>query len=64
MSDTPNPIQIQKFLSGVDYPAEKNDIVQTAEKNGADDDVLEALRGLPEKSYDGPTAVSKAISNE
>jgi hypothetical protein len=64
MSDTPNPIQIQKFLAGVDYPAEKDDLVQAAEKGGADDTVLEALRGLPDQTYDAPTDVSEAISDE
>jgi hypothetical protein len=59
---TPNPIQIQKFLSGIDYPASKDDIVKTAEGNGADGDVLETLKGIPDKEYDAPTAVSEAVS--
>lgn len=63
MADTPNPIQIQKFLSGLDYPASKDDVVSTAEGNGADGDVLDALRGLPDKEYDAPTAVSKELGD-
>jgi hypothetical protein len=62
MSDTPNPIQVQKHLGGLDYPASKDDIVAKAEESGADDTVLEALRGLPEREYDAPTAVSEALS--
>jgi hypothetical protein len=62
MSDSPNPIEVQKALSGIDYPASRNDIVSTAEGNGAGGDVLEALRALPDREYDGPTAVSSAIS--
>ncbi|MCY1693866.1 hypothetical protein BIU98_08910 [Curtobacterium sp. MMLR14_010] len=58
----PNPIQVQKFLSGIDYPASKDDIVTTAEKEGADDNVLDALKQIPDQEYDGPTAVSKAVS--
>lgn len=64
MNDKVNPIQIQKFLSGVDYPADKADLLQAAEENGADDAVLSMLQCLPEQSYDGPTAVSEEISNE
>lgn len=64
MPDTPNPIQVQKFLSGIDYPASRDDIVQAAEKNGADDNVLGALRNLPDQDFDAPTAVSEAISGE
>lgn len=60
---TPNPIQIQKFLSGIDYPASKDTIVSTAEKEGADDNVLDALRQIPDKEYDAPTAVSSAVSD-
>jgi hypothetical protein len=63
MSDAPNPIQVQKFLSGVDYPAQRDALVSTAEEQGADDAVLEALRGLPDQEFDSPTAVSSAISD-
>lgn len=62
MAETPNPIQIQKFLSGIDYPASKDTIVRTAEKEGADQNVLEALRRIPDGDYDAPTAISKAVS--
>lgn len=59
----PNPIQIQKYLSGIDYPASKDDVVSTAEKENAPDDVLEALRAIPDGEYDAPTAVSSAVSD-
>jgi hypothetical protein len=63
MNATPNPIDLQKHLSGVDYPASKDDLVRTAEEQGANDELLEALRGMPDKEYDSPTAVSKAVSS-
>lgn len=59
----PNPIQVQKYLSGIDYPASKDDVVSTAEQAGAPDDVLEALRAIPDGEYDAPTAVSSAVSD-
>jgi hypothetical protein len=62
MNDRPNPIQVQKFLSGIDYPASKDTIVSKAEQEGADDDVLGALRNIPDRDYDGPTAVSEAVA--
>ncbi|HEV7956098.1 MAG: hypothetical protein JWL94_784 [Microbacteriaceae bacterium] len=62
MNDAPNPIQMQKFLSGIDYPASKDDLVSTAEGNGAPDDVLETLRNLSQGSFDSPTDVSSAVS--
>ncbi len=62
MADAPNPIQIQKFLSGIDYPASKDTIVETAKKEGADQDVLDALGRIPDGDYDAPTSVSKAVA--
>lgn len=63
MADTPNPIQIQKFLGGMDYPVSKDTILQTAKKEGADDAVLDALGRIPDGEYDAPTAISKAVSD-
>lgn len=63
MNDTPNPIQIQKFLGGVDYPASREALLAKARDSGADDNVLQALEGIPDKEYDSPTAVSSAVSD-
>jgi hypothetical protein len=57
-----NPIKIQKFLSGVDYPADRDQLIQAAKSNGADKDTLERLRQLPDRSYDGPSGVSKELA--
>jgi hypothetical protein len=59
-----NPIELQKSLKGVDYPASKDDVVKAAEKNGADNEVLDALRNLSEDSFEKPTDVTKALSDE
>lgn len=63
MNDTPNPIEVQKYLGGMDYPASRDELVRTAEEKGATDEVLEALRGMDDKEYDSPAAVSKGISS-
>jgi hypothetical protein len=59
-----NPIELQKSLKGVDYPAKKDDIVKSAENNGAEDEILEALRNISEDSFEKPTDVTKALSDE
>ncbi len=56
-----NPIQLQKFLKGIDYPAKKQILLDQAKRNGADDNVMQALQGLPDKSYEGPTGIAKEI---
>ena len=45
----------------MDYPAGKDDIVSHAEQHGAGDDVLEALRGIEDRKYEGPSGVSSAV---
>jgi hypothetical protein len=62
MASSPSPIGLQKALGGIDYPASKDDILRTAKDNGADDSVLSALEGIPDRDYDGPTGVSEAVS--
>ncbi|MEU8269057.1 DUF2795 domain-containing protein [Sphaerisporangium sp. NPDC049002] len=55
-------IHVQKYLSGVDYPAKKDRLLEHAKRQGADKQAMEALKRLPEKEYDGPNAVSKALA--
>ncbi len=56
-----NPIQLQKYLGGVDYPARKQDLLDRAKKQGADDNVMETLRSLPRDEFNSPNDVSEAI---
>ena len=56
-----SPIDIQKALSGMDYPASKADIVRHAEQQGADKEVLDALRNIDDREYEGPSGVSSAV---
>jgi hypothetical protein len=56
-----NPIQMEKYLKGTDYPANKSDLLKRAEQNGADERVRSVLEQLPDQKYDSPTDVSKAI---
>lgn len=62
MPEQPNPIQIQKFLGGVDYPADREQLLRVARESGADQPVLDALEAIPDRSYDAPTAVSEAVT--
>lgn len=60
---TSSPIELQKHLSGISYPASKQDIIDTARSEKAPDDILEGLEGIPDQEYGGPNDVSKAFSN-
>lgn len=59
-----NPIQVQKFLKGLDYPVSKQDIINQAKKNKADKEIMDLLNHLDDREYNSPVEVSKAISQE
>ena len=58
-----SPIQVQKFLGGMDYPASKEQLVEHAKGRGADENVVSTLERLPDREYDGPSGVTKEIGN-
>jgi hypothetical protein len=55
-------IEVQKALGGISYPATKDQLVEHAKGKHAGQDVLDALQGLPDREYDGPNEVSKAVA--
>jgi Protein of unknown function (DUF2795) len=56
-----SPIDIQKALGGMDYPATKEQIVEHAQQHGGSDDVVEALKNIEDREYEGPSGVSSAV---
>jgi hypothetical protein len=56
-----SPIDVQKTLSGMDYPARKEDIIRHAKEQGADKEVLDALEKIEDREYEGPSGVSSAV---
>jgi hypothetical protein len=61
--DKVNPVEVQKFISGVDYPCSKQDLIDIARQNGADDDVIQTLQSLDMQHFDSPNDVSQAIGD-
>jgi transposase len=58
------PIQVQKYLKGMDYPATKEDLIEHARMNKADESVISMLEGLKAKKFNDPAEVSKALGQE
>jgi hypothetical protein len=54
--------EVQKALKGADYPMNGEDLAKLAERNGADHELVEALRGLRE--VDGPNAVMAELKGQ
>jgi hypothetical protein len=53
--------EVQKSLKGAGYPASKDELAATAERNGADRELVDALRNMSKGSFDGPNAVMKEL---
>ena len=56
-----NPIDVQRYLGGVSFPARKDDLASAAEGNGAPGDLVERIRELPRDQFDGPDDVMEAF---
>jgi len=54
--------QVQKTLAGFDYPGSPQDLADHAGKNGADDELVNTLKGLDKDQFDGPNAVMHSLS--
>ncbi|MGK5673745.1 DUF2795 domain-containing protein [Micromonospora sp. URMC 106] len=51
---------VLQYLSSLDYPAGKDDVVREAEREGAPPDVLRALRALPPVDYANGNEVARS----
>jgi hypothetical protein len=56
-----SPIEIQKHLSGISYPASRDEVIATAETNGAPAEILAELRALTRDEFDGPDDVMEEL---
>jgi hypothetical protein len=59
-----SPIEVQKSLKDIDYPAHKKDLIQHAKNHGASDKVLKDLESLPDKEYSNAANVSKEFKGK
>jgi len=56
-----NPIEVEKSLKGIDFPAKKQDLLRHAQQRGANQEVLETIENLPEENFNNAADVAKAI---
>jgi len=63
MANQPSPIELQKHLGGVDYPATKDALVEHATSKGAPKEILDRLQKIPDREYEGPSGVVHEFSN-
>jgi hypothetical protein len=56
-----NPVEVEKSLKGIDFPAKKEDLVKHAQQHGANQEVLETIKNLPVDEFHNAADVAKAI---
>jgi hypothetical protein len=52
---------IAQVLSGIDFPCDKQSLVDYAQKQNADQEVVEAIRQMPESQYSSMADVFKGV---
>ncbi len=57
-------VEIEKALKGINYPANKEDLVQKAKQNKANKNVIQAIEKLPSDQFKSPVDVQKAWGQE
>jgi hypothetical protein len=55
--------ELQECLKGVDYPADRNELIEAAKDNEAPQNVMVFLERIPDKEYETPVDVSKELGN-
>jgi hypothetical protein len=56
-----NPVEVEKSLKGIDFPAKREDLVKHAQQRGANREVIETIENLPEEEFRNAADVAKAI---
>ncbi|MCX4470269.1 DUF2795 domain-containing protein [Micromonospora sp. NBC_01655] len=55
-------VELQEYLTGLDYPVSREDLVRWGQENGASTEVLQMLHALPVEEFTSPTELSQALS--
>jgi hypothetical protein len=55
---------VTEYLTTVHFPAHRDDIVRAAEQDGAPEDVVKALRGMPPVDYGSKDEVRRSAHTE
>ena len=59
-----SPIEVQKALKNIDYPAKKKDLIEHAKKHKAGKDVMSVLEDLPDHEYSNAADVSREFAGK
>ena len=54
-------VNVSRFLRGIDFPAQKQDLLLNAKQNQADREVIDLIQKLDDREYDDISDVMKAF---
>ena len=52
---------IQQYLQGINFPAQKEEVASGAESNGAPQGVVDKIKNAAMEKFNGPQDVMKAV---
>lgn len=52
-----SPLSLQQYLTDIEFPTDKQNIIDHAREKGADDNIISALEKLSDDTYDSSTDV-------
>jgi hypothetical protein len=58
-----SPVEVQKHLRGVSYPATREELVIAAGDHGAPDEVIETLQAMEPEVFEGPDDVMEELES-
>jgi hypothetical protein len=61
MAQNIDPTEIQQALSGIDYPASKEELIKHAQDNEADQEVMTFLERIDDGNYESPADVQAEL---
>lgn len=56
------PRQLQQCLNDVDFPANKQDLLDAAHRNGCDEDTIRAMRAIAPETYANSDQVTASVT--
>ena len=62
MAASTTPSRLRHCLNDVDYPADKDALLDAAARNGCDDETSRALRAIPPEIYANPSEVMASVT--
>jgi hypothetical protein len=60
--DKANPTAVERYIKGINFPADKSALENQAKQNGAPEDVMKILGRFESKEYNSPVEVAKEVS--